>query len=85
MQVRNKRTEPNANAIYVGRPTIWGNPFVIGRDGDRKEVIRKYEQYLAEKPALIARAKRELKGHDLMCWCHPHPCHADVLLRIANE
>jgi len=73
------------DAIYVGRPSHFGNPFVIGRDGDRAEVIARYEAWLLERPALVERAKGELAGHDLVCWCAPHACHGDVLLRIANE
>ena len=72
------------NAVYVGRPSEWGNPFAIGRDGTRSEVIAKYEQWLASQPRLIARAKRELRGKDLICWCAPHSCHAEVLRRVAS-
>lgn len=71
--------------VYIGRPSIWGNPFVIGRDGTRAEVIRKYEEWLRTKPHLIERAKRELKGKVLGCWCAPAACHGDVLAHIANE
>lgn len=69
-------------AVYVGRPTLWGNPFTIGKDGDRREVIEKYARYLRES-GLIDRVS-ELNGVDLVCWCAPKPCHADVLLNLAN-
>lgn len=72
-------------ATYVGRPSKWGNPFVIGEDGDRDEVIRKFEEAIRSNPKMVREAQRELRGRDLICWCHPSPCHADVLLRIANE
>lgn len=72
-------------SVYVGRPTKFGNPFVIGRDGNREQVIAKYREYLMSQPELIAAAKAELAGRDLVCWCSPLPCHADVLLEIANE
>ena len=71
--------------VYIGRPSPWDNPFEIGRDGARDEVIKKYRQWLAAKPELIARAKVELRGKTLGCWCAPKPCHGDVLLEIANE
>lgn len=74
-----------APGVYVGRPTKWGNPFVIGRDGTREEVIAKFEAYLRRSPTLMAAAQRELKGKDLTCWCAPLPCHAQVLMLIANE
>lgn len=70
--------------IYVGRPTKWGNPFVIGRDGTREEVIAEYREMLENSPDLLA-ALPELRGHNLACWCAPQACHADVLLEFANE
>lgn len=78
-------------AVYVGRQTRrfgyspYGNPFQIGPDGTRQQVIAKYEQWLRDRPALIAKAKKELKDKDLACWCAPLPCHANVLLRVVSE
>lgn len=69
---------------YVGRPTVFGNPFVVGKDGSRDDVIAKYEAWLLAQPGLVERAQRHLRGRDLVCWCAPLPCHADVLLRVAN-
>lgn len=73
-----------AGAVYIGRPSKWGNPFVIGKDGDREEVIAKYRQWLLTQPALVEAAKRELAGKDLVCFCAPKSCHGDVLLEVAN-
>lgn len=70
-------------SVYVGRPSKWGNPFVIGRDGSREEVIEKYRKWLKTRPHLLA-ALPELRGKDLVCWCAPKPCHADVLIGEAN-
>jgi Domain of unknown function (DUF4326) len=70
--------------IYVGRPSMWGNPFKEGRDGTREEVIARYERWLKDQPALLAELP-ELHGKVLGCWCAPKPCHADVLLRLANS
>ena len=82
--------------VYVGRPTKWGNPFVIGKDGTREAVVKKYRQWLlGEGPDLpncvssggwrIAEAaRRELRGKVLGCWCAPLPCHGDVLAEVAN-
>lgn len=69
--------------IYVGRPSPWGNPFVANRDGTREEVIEKYRTWLARRPDLIARLG-ELQGKRLGCWCHPLPCHADILAELAD-
>lgn len=71
-------------AVRIDRRTKWGNPFVIGKDGTREEVIAKYEAWLRSKPDLMLAVKLELSGKDLLCWCAPLPCHGDVLLRIAN-
>ena len=71
-------------AVYIGRPTMWGNPFVIGKDGSRDEVIAKYEAWLRANPKLMARL-HELVGKDLVCWCAPSRCHGDVLVRLANN
>lgn len=72
--------------VYVGRGNAspWGNPFREGRDGTRDEVIAKYERWLKSKPELMAKLP-QLRGKVLGCWCAPEPCHADVLLRLANE
>jgi hypothetical protein len=47
--------------IYIGRPSNWGNPFVIGRDGNREQVIEKYRAYILANQTLLAAAKSELK------------------------
>ena len=86
-RVWNKR-DPNvpAGAVYVGRPTKWGNPFKIDAEHPREQVIAQYRDWLGYNAlALQLAAKRELRGKDLVCWCAPLPCHADVLLEIANE
>ena len=75
----------SVGAVYIGRPSKFGNPFVIGRDGNREQVIEKYAQWLATRPDLIKAAKHELRGKDLVCFCAPKACHGDVLLRIANS
>lgn len=71
--------------VYIGRPSQWGNPFVIGPDGTREEVIAKYEEWLTKQPDLIEKAKVELKGKTLGCFCSPLGCHGDVLLKFTND
>lgn len=70
------------DAVYIGRGSKWGNPFAIGRDGTRAQVIQKYRHHLTEEMKLEAR--RELRGKDLVCFCSPQACHGDVLLEVAN-
>ena len=83
-KVWNKK-DPNCpkDAVYVGRPSKWGNPLKIGVHGNRVEVIEKYRKWLEIfKDDLPI---EELRGKDLVCWCAPKPCHADVLLEFANR
>jgi hypothetical protein len=75
----------NKHDVYIGRPSKWGNPFVIGKDGSREQVIAKYAQWIESQPELIAAAKLELKDKVLGCFCHPLPCHGDVLASIVND
>ena len=69
--------------VYIGRPSQWGNPFVIGKDGTREQVIQKYRNWLMTQPSLLA-AMPELKGRTLGCWCSPAACHGDVLAELAD-
>lgn len=70
--------------VYVGRPSKWGNPFEIGKDGTREEVIGKYKEWLFDNDELLSCIQQELKGKTLGCWCAPSACHADILLELAN-
>lgn len=74
----------NQYDVYIGRPSKWGNPFVIGKDGNRDDVVRKYEEWIKGQPELLADLF-SLKGKVLACWCSPAACHGDVLARLANE
>ena len=72
-------------AVYVGRPSKWGNPFVVDRDGNREEVIARYADWLDGMVHNNLLNLDELQGKDLVCWCAPLPCHADILLELANK
>ena len=76
---------PPREAVYIGRGSPYGNPFVIGKDGTRNEVIAKYRDYLLSNPDLLSMVKSNLRGEDLVCFCAPRPCHGDILLEIANQ
>ena len=79
--------------VYIGRATgtgtsIWGNPFVVGTDGEQGECVEKYEPYIREKlkSGEIPLAElRKLKGRRLGCFCKPKTCHGDVLVKLVNE
>ena len=70
--------------IYIGRPSKWGNPYIIGRDGNRTEVIELYRAYLFDNKELMD-ALPELKGKVLGCYCKPEQCHGDILEELAND
>ncbi len=70
--------------IYIGRPSKWGNPYQIDKDGTREEVIEKYRKYILSKPELL-KDLYELKGKILGCWCKPKPCHGDVLVELIES
>ena len=74
-----------AKAAYIGRGSKYGNPFVIGKDGSRAEVIAKYREWLLSQPLLLEQAQKDLIGRDLVCFCSPLPCHGDILLELANH
>lgn len=84
-KVYNKRNkDAPADAVYVGRPSAFGNPFSIGKTNQRADVVRKYGEWIRTNPELVGRARAELRGKDLVCWCAPEACHADILVEIAN-
>lgn len=71
-----------AGAVYVGRPTKWGNPHTHGGNALKVAMYRKTMGIASPTEQEI---KDELRGKDLACWCSLEvECHADVLLEIAN-
>lgn len=60
------------------------NMVSIERDGTREDCIQKYSDWVKTQPQLMARIP-ELKGKRLGCWCHPKPCHGDILKAMADE
>lgn len=72
------------NDLYIGRPSKWGNPFKLGLDGTRLEVIEKYRQWILNNPELLSQL-HELEGKRLGCWCKPKACHGDVLVELIEQ
>jgi hypothetical protein len=76
-----KKRFPESNSIFC-------NPYKIGKDGTREDVLMKYENYIREKLAnssSFCDEFKKLKGKTLGCWCKPERCHGDILLQIINE
>ena len=74
--------------VFCGRPSIYGNPFRIGKDGTRVDVIIKYIDYFFDRLAQDLWFKRkifELKDKKLGCYCAPNLCHCSVIACYLNE
>ena len=78
------REPKEPNDVYIGRGSKWGNPFYIGKDGSRSEVIAKYRDYL-ESNDYLKSSLPELEGKNLVCYCKPKACHGDVLIDLIKE
>lgn len=75
-------------AVYIGRGSIWGNPFIIGRDGDRNAVCDKHEINLYHQlrtNQITTEQLAALHGKDLVCFCAPLRCHGHTLERLAEQ
>ena len=74
--------------VYIGRPTIFGNPFEIGKDGSRQDVVDKYRDYFHKRIDEDIEFKKQvltLKGKRLGCFCKPHACHGDIICEYLNN
>ena len=94
--VTHKTRDPAKPSFYIGRPSALGNPFVLGRDGDRATVVARYATWLEERIKardaavldaldrirLIRRAAGEVQ---LVCYCSPLACHGDVVARVIEQ
>jgi hypothetical protein len=93
---RTKGWRKPEGAVVVARPSKWGNPFKVGDPvagkgvaaitvQDRAHVVELYGRWILGQKWLLD-SITELQGHDLACWCPlDQPCHADVLLKLANH
>lgn len=82
-----RKTIRRTGDVYIGRPSAWGNRFVIGLDGSRAEVIEKYRAWIASDDRVAVALRQNLhrlRGKRLVCWCAPAPCHGDVLAELAD-
>lgn len=85
MSVRKTKVVNQENYdVYIGRPSMWGNPFIIGKDGTREEVVEKYRAWVVQQDYLMERL-HTLKGKRLGCYCKPLACHGDVLVELVEN
>jgi Domain of unknown function (DUF4326) len=93
-QSRTKGARKPANGFCVTRRSRFGNPFPVPLPKVNKDpaahaaAVARYREWITspERAELLARARRELRGRDLGCYCKlDFPCHADVLLELVNQ
>ena len=90
MKVLNKKDVGAEAGVYIGRGSRWGNPFVIGKDGNREEVIAMYRDWAWSQVYALKNVDngdwlRQLRDKDLVCFCAPLACHGDVLIEMIEE
>lgn len=83
--VRDVGKRTTDSQVYVGRRTKWGNPYKIGEAGTREECIEYFRKYIIEILQHDPEFLEPLRGKDLVCWCAPQACHADILIGLANR
>lgn len=91
MAARVVHCKKECHDVYIGRPSKWGNPFshqegtlALFKVRTREEAIESYREWIVDQPQLMA-SLHELKDKRLGCWCHPKPCHGDVLAELVNS
>ena len=88
-KVVNKRALPSdctaENSIYIGRPTMWGNPFPITKTCTRKQSIAKFKAYFASSARLLTAVRTLARYKYLICFCAPQPCHGDVYIEYLRK
>ena len=79
---RRRPHEIPTGAIYVGRPSSWGNPF---SKGSKEKNIADFREYAEKRKKREPEWLKPLKGKNVVCWCSPSGCHGDVIIELANE
>lgn len=80
-----KHRNATKDAIYIGRGTPYGNPYRIGVDGTRSEVINKFKAYALKRLRTEPDWLSQIAGKDLICHCVPEDCHGDVIIELCKE
>lgn len=73
------------NCYVVMRGSHWGNPFILDEEKDRDMVCDLFEKYAVWRLTVQPNWLAPLRGKHLICCCAPKRCHADTLLRLANQ
>jgi hypothetical protein len=86
--VHTHSVKPYDNYVYIGRPTPWGNPWVLGRHGGRADVVALFRTwwYSEINAPMREAALREIPENAVLgCWCMPKACHGDVIAEFLNR
>ncbi|MEB8476667.1 MULTISPECIES: DUF4326 domain-containing protein [Acidithiobacillus] len=88
--ILNTKTDDCRHAAYVARPSPLGNPYAIGPDGDRGQVIERYRAWLDARvkerdPVVCTSLLGITQNQALACHCAPLPCHAEVIADLLND
>lgn len=75
----------NGKMLAIDRTSKWGNPFILGQDGDRNRVCDCFEKHYAPNKDSFSQSAHELKGKVLCCHCYPERCHGDSLIALFND
>lgn len=83
----------SADYVYIGRrnlhynlpQSVWANPYRLSSDEQPGATIERYQEYILKEIEKKSVNIAELRGKILVCWCHPEPCHGDVLLKLIHE
>lgn len=83
IHIRDK--DEHDNVVLIDRTTPYGNPYKIGVDGNRDEVIEKFRKYLLTNTELQCMVMKEFQDKTLACWCKPKKCHGDIYVEFVNQ
>jgi ParB-like chromosome segregation protein Spo0J len=75
----------NGKMVAIDRTSKWGNPFILGPDGDRDRVCDCFEKHYAPNKDSFMQSAHELKGKVLCCHCYPERCHGNSLIKLINK
>jgi len=89
IDIVNKKAQPRRWGVYIGRPSVLGNPYPVSKSRTHEQAVGEYRQWLRRqwqvggrvREALLALAREYKRTGELtlVCWCKPYPCHGDVL------
>lgn len=80
--IKTYKQELPATVVRIDRASPWGNPFIIGIDGDRNAVCELFEKYAVWRLKLQPDWLKPLEGRDMICWCAPLCCHGETLIKL---